>query len=333
MGRICLGGLGETLEGDMVKRVTVLMAVYNPPLDLLEEAIDSVLAQTYTDFEFLILDDGSTDATARAHLSRRARGDARIIVAWEPHRGLTPTLNRGLALASGEFIARQDADDWSAPERLERQVAHLEAHPECALVGSNAWMHQQTGRKLWRTRLPLTRAELLAAFPRGNPFVHGATMFRRARALELGGYREAFRCSQDYDFFWRMTERFEAANLAEPLYHYRYTRGSISAGRAAEQRRAHSAIRALAEARRQGRPEDPVAELERAGAEAESAGGACAALLKQADHIMLAGDRGGAARAYLRLLAAHPANPLAWAKLARLGVFCGVPFLREACFR
>lgn len=324
------------MEGFLVnskQRVTVLMAVYNPPLGMLDQAIDSILAQTLSDFEFLIVDDGSTDAAVQAHLKRRAASDARLAVAWEPHRGLTASLNRGLTLARGEYIARQDADDWSSPGRLARQADYLDAHPDCAVCGSNAWTHQQNGRALWRTRLPQTRAELLAAFPHGNPFVHGATMFRRAAALELGGYREEFRCSQDYDFFWRMAERFEAANLPEALYHYRYTSGSISAGRATEQKRAHIAIRALAAARLRGLPEDPNLELARAGAATQGGAGLFAALLKQADHTMLAGDYAHAAKCYAQVLAAHPANPMAWAKLVRLGVFCGLPFLREACFR
>ena len=134
--------------------ITVLMAVYNPPLGMLDEAIDSILGQTFPDFEFLILDDGSTDPGTAPHLRTRAQADARVRIAWEPHRGLTATLNRGLGLASGEFIARQDADDWSAPTRFARQLAHFAAHPSDAVCGSNALTHQQDGRALWPTRLP-----------------------------------------------------------------------------------------------------------------------------------------------------------------------------------
>lgn len=308
--------------------VTVLMSVYNPPLGMLDEAVDSILRQTFPDFEFLVLDDGSAEPTE--HLARR---DPRIRFVREPHRGLTATLNRGLELARGVFIARQDADDWSAPERLERQLAYFREHPRDAVCGTNAWTHQHDGRRLWRTRLPLAHGALLDALPRGNPFVHGSVMFRRDAALETGGYREIFRCSQDYDFFWRLAERHGAANLEEPLYHYRYTSGSISASKAAEQLRSHEAIRALAAARALGEPEDVEAAFARAGLAAQSGSGAFRALLKQADHRMLAGDYRGAARAYLDLLLAQPENLLAWGKFARLGLFRAAPFLREACFR
>ncbi len=324
--------VGPAVEGLVVTSplITVLMAVYNAPLGMLDQAIDSILAQTFRDFEFLILDDGSTDASVLAHLDTRASFDPRIRIAREPHRGLTATLNRGLSLARGAFIARQDADDWSAPARFERQLAHFTAHPDHAACGSNAWTHQQNGRPLWRTNLPRTR--LLEAFPKGNPFVHGSVMFKRAEALEAGGYCETFRCSQDYDFFWRLAERHGAANLPEPLYHYRYTSGSISAGRATEQLQAHRAIRVLAEARKRGESLDPSIAFAQATRELAS-DGLFRALLKQADHTMLAGDYGKAARSYLSLLREHPQSPLAWVKLARLGVFRAVPLLREASFR
>jgi glycosyltransferase involved in cell wall biosynthesis len=320
------------MEGFLVK-VTVLMGVYNAPLGMLAEAMQSIIDQTFRDFEFLIVDDGSEDPILQERLKHWANQDRRIRIACEPHRGLTASLNHGLALAQGEFIARQDADDWSAPDRIERQLRHFAEHPNDAVCGSNAKTHQQNGRALWTTNLPQTRDALLADFPRGNPFVHGSVMFRRDAALAAGGYCETFRCSQDYDFFWRLTERHGAANLPEPLYHYRYTRGSISAGKATDQLRAHNAIRALAAARQRGDVEDPAAEMARATEEIEAGSGVLRALLKQADHLMLAGDYRDAARAYLDLAVAHPANPLAWGKMARLGLFRTMPFLREACFR
>jgi glycosyltransferase involved in cell wall biosynthesis len=318
------------MEGFMVTTsVTILMAVYNSPLGMLDEAIESILTQTFRDFEFLIVDDGSTDPDVTAHLKWRASRDARIRIAREPHRGLTASLNRGLTLASGAFIARQDADDWSAPERLERQLAHFAKYPGDVVCGSNALTHQENGRPLWSTNLPLSHAALLAAFPNGNPFVHGSVMFRKEEALAAGGYREAFRCSQDYDFFWRLAERHGAANLAELLYHYRYTSGSISASRAAEQLRAHQAIRNLAESRRQGEPENPAAALAQATTELD----VFRALLKQADHLMLAGDYRKAAKSYFQILAGHPHSPIAWAKFVRLALFRSVPCLREVSFR
>lgn len=296
--------LGAGLESDVV---TVLMSVYNTPAALLHRAIRSVLQQTYSDFEFLILDDGSD------HLDPREWPvDSRIRLRREPHRGLTATLNLGLTLARGEFIARQDADDWSEPLRLERQVGFLNDHPGIALLGTAAWMHQHDGTPLWPARMPETHAEILNAFPRRNPFVHGSVMFRTEAARDAGGYREDLACAQDYDFFWRLAGKHGAANLAGPLYHYRYTPFSVSAQRAADQARGVLAARQHFE----WLPED-----------------ALRAALKQADHLMLAGDYRAAAREYGTVLRSHPGSLLAWGKIARLGIFRFVPSFRELCFR
>lgn len=307
-------------------QVTVLLAVYNPPLGWLEQAVASILAQTFRDFELLLIDDGSETPPAwHGH-------DPRIRWVREPHRGLTASLNRGLALARAPLIARHDGDDWSAPHRLALQVAAFATQPDLALCGSTAWIHQQDGRPLWRIRLPHTHAEILQALPRGNPFVHGSTMFRRDLIQQLDGYRETFRCAQDYDLFWRIAEHYPTINLAEPLYHYRYAAGSVSTTKAAEQLAAHRAIQTLASARRQGIPEHPAAALAEATAEISHGAGIYRARLKQADHLMLAGQYRRAFRAYLDLIAESPASLRAWGKLARLGVFRAAPFLREATF-
>ncbi len=308
--------------------VTVLMAVYDPPLGMLGQAVDSILEQSFSDFEFLIVNDGSRDPEVGAFLAGQADLDSRIRIVPEPHKGLTASLNRGLALARGTWIARQDADDWSEPDRLERQVDYFRKQPHATVLGTSVWTHQQDGRRLWRLRLPTDHPSILGHLPRGNPFVHGSTMFPRAAALAAGGYREALRCSQDYDFLWRLAERGAAANLPEALYHYRYTSGSVSAARAQEQARAHRTIQRLAAARRAGEPEQAIL----APAQA-TAGEETRALLKQADHRLLAGDYRGAWTGYRHLLRAHPASLLAWGKLARMGVFCALPPLREACFR
>jgi glycosyltransferase involved in cell wall biosynthesis len=324
--------MGSRVEGIMVApAISVVMPVYDPPAGMLDIAIESILSQTFRDFEFLILNDGSQEEQVRFHLDRWASRDGRLRVFHEAHRGLTRTLNRGLHLARGEFIARQDADDWSEPDRFSSQVAYLRAHSQVGLAGTDTQLHRADAKPLWRLRLPRTAAEISRAFWNGNPFVHGSTMYRRNLALAIGGYREEFRCSQDYDFFWRLTEKASAVNLDGILYHYRYTGGAVSAQRAADQARVHRAARTLAIARQRGQAEDVPAALAAAGDETFS--DAFRAFLKQADHLMLAGDFSGARRAYLRLLWSQPGSGLAWAKIFRLAVFAAVPPAREASFR
>lgn len=319
--------VGANLERPMV---SVLMSVWNTPPRMLERSIASVLAQTLGGFEFLIVDDGSTEPATLECLRQAAACDARIRWYREAHRGVTVTLNRGLALAQGDLIARQDADDWSEPRRLELQCAYLDAHPEIALVGSAAWTHQDDGTELWPVRMPQTHERILEAFWRGNPFVHGSVLFRAAEAREAGGYRPQLPCSQDYDFFWRLAQYWGAANLPEPLYHYRYSAQSVSASRAAEQAQAGEAARLLAGARFRGEAEDVGLALAVA---AVHSGNALRDGLKQADHLMLAGHYRRAAREYWKLARSRPASLVAWAKLARLVVFSLAPPARRLSFR
>jgi len=316
--------------------VTVLMPVFDTPPAMLRAAIESILNQSFRPFEFLILDDGSRSPDTLSVLDRYALRDRRIRICREPHRGVTGALNRGLELARGEWIARQDADDWSARTRLERQAAFLKENPRAVLCGAQASMHRADGRALWPTRLPGPHERIRAAFPRGNPFVHGATMFRAGTARAIGGYCEEFPCAQDYDFFWRLSEAGEARNLDEILYHYRFTSGAVSARRAGEQAQAHRAAGILARARESseaGEATDVAHALDQAGRAADARGGALRAALKQADHRMLAGDYFGAAKAFGSLTIGHPGSPWAWAKLARCAVYTLLPAAREACFR
>ena len=199
----------------------------------LAAAIESVLAQTWRDFEFLIIDDASTDESAEI-----ARGftDPRIrLLRNEQNLGLTRSMNLGLREARGELIARQDADDLSAPERFARQIAALEAHPEVPLLGSQARLIDGRGHSRGNRDLPLDSVSLRWESLLDNPLIHSAAMFRRAVVLEeFGGYDESFPCCQDYALWTRVMERYPAANLPERLVSIREHSMSVSATRKIE---------------------------------------------------------------------------------------------------
>ena len=208
-------------------RVTVLMPVYNAG-HYLREAVESILAQTFGDFEFLIINDGSTDGSRKIVTSYT---DPRIrLVDNERNLGLTPTLNRGLFLAHGDLIARQDPDDMSHPRRLEQQVRFLQDHPEVALLGTQGRVIDQEGNYLG----PLDRSQEHISIQWfhlfDNSFIHTAVMFRK-RVIwgELGGYDEAFSSSQDYDLFSKVLLSYCVSNLADRLVDYRVHSLSVTA--------------------------------------------------------------------------------------------------------
>ena len=168
--------------------ITVLLAVHNGE-PWLREAVASILAQSWREFEFLIIDDASTDTTPEF---LRTLTDPRIrIVRNETNLGLTASLNRGLQLAQGDLIARQDADDVSHPHRLAKQAAFLSAHPQIAAVGSQAWLIDEHGRSLGRKDLPIGHRGIWWSHLWDNALAHSAVMFRRKAVLEAGGYEIA----------------------------------------------------------------------------------------------------------------------------------------------
>lgn len=204
-------------------RVTVLMAVYNAER-YLGEALDSVLAQTFADFEFLIINDGSTDSSAEILASRR---DARIrLVDNVRNLGLTASLNIGLALAKGEYVARMDADDVSRPERFARQVAFMDAHPEVGVCGG--WVRFIPTAELWK--LPATHEEIRCRQFSTVGVAHPAVMLRRAFFSQHGlTYDSDWRFAQDFELWSRALKHMKFANLQEVLLDYRLTPDQVGA--------------------------------------------------------------------------------------------------------
>jgi glycosyltransferase involved in cell wall biosynthesis len=209
--------------------VTVLMTVYNAGR-YLAGSVESILSQTFRDFEFLIIDDGSTDDSA-AILRRFAAADARVRLVSRPNTGIVGALNEGLGLARAGLIARMDADDLAMPERLERQVAYLRAHQECVAVGSRVLAVDPAGDPLcdWTCEESHEEIEsLLLDEGRGAGIIHPAVMFRRDAAAGVGNYRD--RAAEDKDLFLRLAEVGRLANLPEVLLHYRQHQDSLCHG-------------------------------------------------------------------------------------------------------
>lgn len=312
--------------------VSILMPVYNERAERLTQAVRSIARQTFTDFEFLILDDGSTRQETVSILGRLAGADPRIRWFQESHRGLTATLNAGIDRARGVFVCRQDSDDWSEPRRVERQVAFLQGNPSVGVVGTNVWTHQEDGSPLWQAQLPATPEQVQRAFPEGNPFYHGSTCYRTSLARKAGGYRELLDCAEDYDFFWRLCDTSSGANLPEALYHYRFVAGAVSSLRASQQAIAHHAAQLLARVRREGIQEDIEAALRQAEQSLRADANQVDACLRQADRLLLAGHYGSALRSYAVLVAVHPACRKTWLKLFRFAAFLMMPPSRGFLF-
>ena len=205
--------------------VSVLIPVYNCEAHL-RAAIDSLLAQTFSDFELIVIDDGSTDgstAIARGYRDRRVR-----VERFERNSGLSAALNHGLQMVHAPLVARQDADDVSRPDRLAAQVAVLRARPEVALVGSQARAIDGSGRTMRMVWRPIEDLSVRWYALLDNPFIHTSVMFRRGAALACGGFNAAFDpFSQDFALWWRIMQRHQVKNVDQPLVDYRVNPASI----------------------------------------------------------------------------------------------------------
>jgi GT2 family glycosyltransferase len=234
-------------------RVSVVLPVYNGER-FLTDAVDSILAQTFRDFELIGIDDGSLDGSGEI-LDRFALADSRVRALRQANAGIIAALNRGLALARGEFIARMDADDVAHPERLARQAAFLDAHPDIAVVGCAVTLIDERGKRIRDVEYPRTPEAVAEFLEIGAPLAHPAVMMRRDAVLAVGGYREAYRHAEDYDLWLRMAERYRMANLPDRLLLYRQHEAKHSFTYAVEQRFASRIALAAARCRRAGKPD------------------------------------------------------------------------------
>lgn len=208
------------MRGDVMSepKVTVLMSVYNGER-YLREAVESILNQTFEDFLFLIVNDGSTDGTGSI---LQGYGDRRIrLVENEKNLGLTRSLNRGIEMTRSEYVARMDADDVSSAERLEKQVCYLEDNPEVGLLGTRYMKIDEEGNEGGEIHVPIGRDMIKKKLLVGNAFCHGSVVMRRSVLEKTGFYDENLTFAQDYDLWLRISDICPVENYPEVLHRWR----------------------------------------------------------------------------------------------------------------
>lgn len=195
------------------------MPVYNGER-FLAEAIESILGQTFGAFEFVIIDDGSTDASPTI-LADYASRDPRIRVVTQANAGIVAALNRGLAECRAPLVARMDADDVSEPDRLAAQTKVLRGDSDLVLLGTAIRLVAESGRPGPVVRGPACHDAIAETLQRGNCIAHPTVIMRRDAVMTAGGYREELRHAEDYDLWSRLAPRHRLANLPHPFLRYR----------------------------------------------------------------------------------------------------------------
>lgn len=210
----------------MTPRVSIILPVFNCQR-YVAEAVGSMLAQTYRDFELILLDDGSTDGSKA--VLERFTGDSRVRLISRPNKGLTATLNEGIDLARGEYVARMDGDDLSHPERLAKQVALMDARPDVVLSGAQIETIDPFGVPIEQPTFPLDHDSLDRELLTANGWVicHPVSIMRRDALERVGGYRVEKNYVEDLDLFLRLAEVGRLANLPDRLLKYRQHTASI----------------------------------------------------------------------------------------------------------
>jgi len=228
------GNLSVVDTAALAPTVSVLMTCYDTAR-YVGEAVESVLGQTFGDFELIIVNDGSTDGSLEI-LRSYAKRDNRIRILTGPNVGIVASAIKGMAVARGEFVARLDSDDVALPTRLEKQVAYFREHPECVALGSRVLIVDPDGETLCEWGTLATHEEIdHAHMNAGGPaLIHPACMFRRDEAIAVGGYNPAYDVLEDLDLFLRLAERGRIANLTEPLTKWRQHTSSCCHTRHAE---------------------------------------------------------------------------------------------------
>ncbi len=208
-------------------KVSVIMSVYNGER-FLNDAIDSILCQTFSDFEFVIVDDKSIDNTNNI-LREYSKKDERIkIIKNSENIGLTKSLNKAIKQSKGTYIARIDADDISEPKRLEKQVRFMDDSSGVVLCGSLGWIIDGKGKKIKEKNLKTDYSDIKKSLLFNNQFIHSSLFIRKDILDEEGLYNENFKKSQDYELVLRLASKYKIVNLPDRLIRWRMNYNSLS---------------------------------------------------------------------------------------------------------
>jgi len=302
-----------------MSRVSVLMPVFNTA-QYLEEALWSIRNQHFTDFELVVIDDGSTDGSSKI-LRQFARSERRMRLIERPNRGLIDTRNELLDEAKADLVAWMDSDDVSHPERLERQVAAFDADRSLVCLGTSVQLIDPAGRSLGVEEFPENDDGIRREQARGAGLRFASTMQRRSAAIGAGGFRHPFRMGEDLDFLLRVAERGHLGNLPEVLYVYRQHLLNTCSAFGFNWPEYHAIILGLARERREigtdrlQRGEDIDLPAARPG---DTRKLMPIVLLVWARGARTAGDRARALRYTLRSIALAPLRGEGWRELAKI---------------
>ncbi len=205
-------------------KVSVIMSVYNCE-KYIKESIDSILSQNFSDFEFIIINDGSTDRSKEILESYK---DERIRLFNNQNKGLTKSLNEAIGYSRGEYIARMDADDISLPKRFEKQINFLESNLDYVMCGTWAEFIDEEGVYLRDYERPVTDSEIKKEILFHNPFIHPSMMIRKSVFSTVGNYKVSFKHIEDYELWSRIVFKYKTANIPEKLFKYRIHKKQIT---------------------------------------------------------------------------------------------------------
>jgi glycosyltransferase involved in cell wall biosynthesis len=237
--------------------ISVLLSCYNGAR-WLDEAINSVINQTFEDFEFIIVDDGSTDSSPEI-IKHYAEQDARIVVIAKSNTGLADSLNVGLQHARGKWIARLDADDICELARLQTQLAKAKTNPDLVFIGAGLLLIDESGTALRAFRYPVSHGLLVRNLYTSRRFpAHSSAFYRADVVCSIGGYRTRIRRSQDHDLWLRLSEVGQLTALDEPLVRIRKHSGQISHDESGRRQKIDSTVAIVSYLLRQHGSCDPV---------------------------------------------------------------------------